>query len=83
MDISYYIYFSTKKRYILSSKCLIEKSKKEFHVNTHQFYGGIYKTTDYVEYDPSDPYGEEAKKIQYRLASLKELEELEESKISK
>jgi hypothetical protein len=70
--------FSNKKRYILSSKCLIEKPKKEFHVNTHQFYGNVYKPTEYVEYNPLDPYGEEAKKIQDRLASLKELEELEE-----
>jgi hypothetical protein len=69
--------FSNKKRYILAEKVVFEKPKKEFHTNTHQFYGNVYKTTSYVEYNPLDPYGEETKKQQDKLASLKELEELE------
>lgn len=69
--------FIYKKRYILASKSLIETSKKEFHINTYYFPHQGYKTTSYVEYDPLDPYGEEAKKNQDRLTGLKELEELE------
>jgi hypothetical protein len=69
--------FIYKKRYILASKYLIETPKKEFHVNTYYFPHQGYKTTSYVEYDPKDPYGEEAKKIQDRLSALSEIEELE------
>jgi hypothetical protein len=69
--------FSNKKRYILASKMLAEKPKKEFHTSTHQFYGNVYKTTSYVEYNPKDPYGEEAKRKQDILEAQKELEETE------
>ena len=69
--------FTTKKRYILASVFLSEKPKKEFHINAEPIPYQGYKTTSYVEYNPLDPYGEEAKKQQDKLASLKELEELE------